>query len=133
VALASESTAYQAEDALRFDLVGGYALVPAADGTSATLRPIRGAPRTLQELSESPELGDGEPATTPGTLTQVRLSLRRWGTQVFVIVPPQSTAVVEQYDAAYAVRFVTAVYRRAPLEQDGAWVWYGTPRARPAS
>jgi len=131
VALASETTAYQAEDILRLDLVGGYALVPAADGTSATLRPIRGTPRVLQELSESPELGDGEPATTPRTLAQVRMSLRQWGTQVFVIVPPQSTAVVEQYDATDAVRFVTAVYRRAPLEQDGAWVWYGTPRVGP--
>ena len=127
VALASQATAYQAEDSLRFDLAGGYALVPAADGKSAMLQPLRGTPRILQDLSVSSLLGGSEPARSPQLLSEVRASLRQWGTQVFVVVQPNNAPIVLQYDSAYAVSYMTAVYGRGPVEQDGAWVWYGKP------
>ena len=126
-ALASQTTAYQAEDSLRFDLAGGYTLVPAADGTSAMLRPLAGVPRILQDLSASPYWGGHEPATSPQLLDQVRESLRRWGIQVVVVVPQLDAPGPLQYRTADAVSYMTAVYGRPPLKQDGAWVWYGRP------
>lgn len=75
----------------------------------------------------SPYLGGNEPAISPQTLQQVRQSLQQWGIQVFVIFPPQQTAIILQYDDAYAVKFVSAVYGRGPLKEDGAWVWLGRP------
>jgi hypothetical protein len=126
VALASQATAYQAEDGLRFDLVAGYALVPAADGTSALLQPLRGTPRTLQRLSISPEVGGSAP-TASQAAAEVRRSLRHWGVQAVVVVTQDAAPVLQQFDAADAVTFVTAVYRHPPTRQDGAWVWYGRP------
>jgi hypothetical protein len=129
VALGSATTAYQAQDSFRLDLAGGYQLVPGTGSTSAFLRPITGASQILQDLSVSPDLETDQPAITKHNVAQVRGALRRWGVQVFVVLPEHSAQIVEQYDSGYAVRFMTAVYDRPPLQQDGARVWHGLPRA----
>ena len=129
VALGSASTAYEAQGSDRLDLAGGYQLVPGAGSSSAFLRPIAGASQILQGLSVSPQLGTGQPAITKRNVTQVREALRRWAVQVFVVLPVHSSQLVEQYDFGYATRFMTAVYERSPLKQNGAWVWHGPPRA----
>ena len=123
VALASESTAYQAEDGLRFDMVGGWALVPGRGARSALLSPVGGTDKILQDLSLSPELGIATPAPSPRVVSEVRASLRRWGVQVAVVVPPQSTSPFLSYDTGAAVHVLSAVTGTAPSRQDGAWVW----------
>jgi len=117
-AIDSNVMVYQAEDSLRFDLAGGYALVPGAKGSTSIWRyPLGGTTEILEDLSLGPYLGVPEPTDNPDAIVEVRASLQRWGIQVFVIA--------QQNNAPYTVSYMTAVYGRAPLWQHGAWVWYG--------
>jgi hypothetical protein len=109
---------YQAEDSLRFDLAGGYALVPGAKGNTSIWRhPLGGTTQILEDLSLGPDLGVPEPTDNPDAIAEVRASLKRWGIQVFVMA--------QTNNAPYTVSYMTAVYGRAPVRQHRAWVWYG--------
>jgi len=114
--LGTEVMAYQAEDSFRFDLTGGYMVVPGTGGISVYRRPLGGTSEILTRLSDP---GLSRPALS-SNIAEVRTSLYRWEVQVAVI--PQSARY------PYAVRYLTAVYGRSPVEQRGAAVWYGTIR-----
>jgi hypothetical protein len=113
------SMAYQARDSFRFDLAGGYELVPGTGGRSNFARPPGGTSAVLVALTWGPFGGYPEPSTTARNLAMMRSSLRRWGINVVVLTP------YENMNAALS--FMTAVYGRPPVKQDGAWAWYGGP------
>jgi hypothetical protein len=117
-AIDSGSMAYQAEDRLRFNLAGGYALVPGASGSGSIWRhPLGGTTKILENLTLGPYFGVPEPKNSPNEIAKVRASLHQWGIQVFVIA--------QHNNAPYTVSFMTEVYGRPPLKQHRAWVWYG--------
>jgi hypothetical protein len=108
------SMVYQAEDGFRFDLAGGYMLVPGTGGGSDFAHPLVGTTAILVSLSipSAPQ-----PPITPEALAGVRHSLHDWGIQVSVIPKP--------HEYPNAVTYLSAVYGRPPLVQHGAAVWYG--------
>ncbi len=122
--IGTESMAYQAEDSIRFDLAGGYMVVPGAGGVSAWTLPLNGTSAILSELARPTP---AQMAVATSETAGVRKVLRRWGVQVTVVSQP---ALFPD-----AVHYLTAVYGRAPLEQSGAAVWYGSVQAsrRPQS
>jgi len=116
-----QAMGWQAEDALRFRLVSGYAIVPGRDGRhSAAASPLGGADTVFDRLSFG--LAGPEPPGDRSQLALVRTTLRRWGVQVVVVVAGVGR------DPAYASAYLTAVLGRPPRLQDGAWVWDGLHR-----
>ncbi len=114
--LNTQAMTWQAVDDFDFNMVGGYALVPGPDGhTSDNLDPPTGAPVILNDLSLDFE---APPNGTAVQTSEVRAALRKWGVQDVVVT--QSTQ-----NGPYAAGLMTAVLGRAPIWQDGAWVWYG--------
>lgn len=111
---ATPTMTYQAEDSLRFDLEGGYVLVPGKGGASIWRQPLTGTPAILARLSVP---AVSQPRISSTETTRFRTSLRQWGVQVTVITP--------SIRLSYAVKYLTAVYGRRPVEQRGAAVWYG--------
>jgi hypothetical protein len=118
---------WQAVDGMGFRIVGGFAIVPGADGRhSQGLSPFRGTTLVLQSLA-----GRGLrslPSNPSETLRDVRTSLEGWGVQV-VVVPITSS----RHGLSYAAAFFTAVLGRLPRVQGRAWVWYGTGADPPLS
>jgi hypothetical protein len=106
---------WQAEDAMQIRLVGGYADTPTADGRSTWAEQPTGVLAVLDSLSEPLSK---LPSGAPGQMAGVRKALEGWGAQVVVVTD-------EVASPAFDVGYFTAVIGRAPLEQDGAWVWYG--------
>ena len=114
--IGNNSMVYQAQDSMRFDLAGGYELIPGAGGTgSILLHPLGGTTKILEDLTLGP-FGAPKPAISAQTIAEVRTSLHQWGIQV---------VVVEHGYASHAVPFMTAVYGRPPVTQHRAFVWYG--------
>lgn len=112
--LGTEVMTYQAEESLRFSLIGGYVLAPGKGGASVWRRPLGGTAAILTRLSEP-----AFPLPTPSSksIAEFRASLHRWDVQVTVILRPHL------YRSA--VTYLAAVYGRAPIEQRGALAWYG--------
>jgi hypothetical protein len=112
-----QAMGWQAEDALHFRLVSGYAIVPGRDGRhSAAASPLGGADTIFDRLSFG--LAGTPPAGRPAELAEVRSTMRRWGVQVVVV-----TSVGR--DPAYATAYFTAVFGRLPRSEDGSWAWHG--------
>lgn len=113
----SQAMGWEAEDGLRFRLVGGYAIVPGADGLhSSAVSPFKGTEAVLDDLSLG--LGDPLPQPEPSILAMVRSTLVRRGVDVVVVSRLGR-------DPVYAAGFFTAVLGRLPRYEDGSWVWYG--------
>ncbi len=110
-----QAMAWQANAGFSFAMVGGYAIVPGADGRhSSTVDPLRGAPAVLDALS----WGDAAATATVARADQLRHALVSWRVRIVVL-----TKAVP--DPRYDVAYMTAVLGRAPLWQQGVWVWYG--------
>jgi dolichyl-phosphate beta-glucosyltransferase len=107
-----DAMAWQADDGFRFDLVGGYAVVPGRDAVhDAWVSPPDGATTVLDALSY------GIPPTgTPEQYQAIARALAEWKVARIVVTD-------EVDDPSYSVAFVTAVTETAPRQQDGAWVW----------
>ncbi len=113
---------WQARDGFRFDMIGGYAIVPGRDGHTDSLRaPFLGATRAVQDLS----FAEADLPSSPNAQTlQVRRQLQRWGVDVVVVSSPTLRP-------AFASSYLTAVIGRPPAFVRGAWVWVGLGRAPP--
>jgi len=119
----AEAMGWQAENDMRYRIIGGFAIVPGADGKhSEALSPFGGARLALDRLS-TPQYGTLPPAS-PAQVGLVRQALRRWGARVVVVIR-------QGRDPYYAAGFLTAVLGRLPQVQDNALVWYGLGRAPP--
>jgi hypothetical protein len=121
---ASEAMYWQAEDDLSFQLVGGRAETPGADGRhSAHVDPLRGTDALLTNDS----FGFGIPAAPDRAgIEVVRASLQQWGVDVLVVIRAGRAP-------AFAVAMFTAALGRPPRLQHGSYVWYGVsgPGPRP--
>lgn len=117
---------WQAQTDLRFDLVGGFAVVPGPAGRSVFVSPPARPVRLLDRLSQTAQTvqGVGPPAGTPSQVSTVRGAMDRWGVQVVVVTGVGG-------DPAYSAGFMTAVLGRAPRIEDGSWVWDGLGGAAP--
>jgi hypothetical protein len=117
---------WQAQADLRFDLVGGFAVVPGPTGRSVFVSPPARPVRLLDRLSQTAQTFQtvGPPAGTPDQVLTVRQAMDRWGVQVVVVTRVGG-------DPAYSAGFMTAVLGRAPRIEDGSWVWDGLGRAAP--
>jgi hypothetical protein len=117
----TQAMGWQAMDAFRFRLVGGFLIVPGADRShSSGVSPFGGSRLLLDQLT-IPEYGPLPPAT-PAAVDGLRSALARWRVQDVVVTR-------QGRDAAYAVAFFTDALGRLPRLQDGVWVWYGLGRA----
>jgi hypothetical protein len=125
--LEQQAMGWQADDGLRFRLVGGWGIVPGRDGRhSAGVSPFRGTIPVLDALSQP---GTAPlPSATSSTVHEVERSLHDWGVQVLVVPMAE-----EGRDPAYAAGFFTAVLGRLPRIQARAWVWYGLGSDPPVS
>jgi hypothetical protein len=114
---------WQAEGGFRFDLPGGYVVVPGQGGRSDYVVPFGGATATLTTMS----LGfNPRSGATARQVDGVRRALRRWGIQAVVVTPATP-------DPAYGATYLTAVLGRLPTYQDQSWVWHAasvTPTVR---
>ena len=119
---APDAMYWQAQDGLRFRLVGGRALVPGADGRdSQHVDPLGGTEAVLIDASHGP----GLPALpSPATVGAARRDLERWGVQVVVVTQRGRSP-------AWAEAFFTIVLGRAPDREAGAAVWYGLGHRAP--
>ncbi len=117
---------WQAQAGLRFDLVGGFAVVPGPTGRSVFVSPPAPPVRLLDRLSQTPQTFQsvGPPAGTSAQVSTVRHAMERWGVQLVVVTRVGA-------DPAYSAGFMTAVLGRTPRIQDGAWVWDGLGRNAP--
>ena len=117
----NQAMGWQAIDDLRFRIVGGFAIVPGKDGRHSSSISLFGGTRAILD-SLSFRVGHKNvpplPAATPAAVSMVRGSLHHWGVQVVVVTR-------EGRSPPYALAYLTAVIGRAPLYQQGAWVWYG--------
>jgi hypothetical protein len=121
---ASEAMYWQASDDLSFQLVGGRAETPGADGRhSAHIDPLRGTDALLTNDS----FGFGiPPAPDRAGVEAVRASLQEWGVDVLVVIRAGRAP-------AFAAAMFTAALGRSPRLEHGAEVWYGVngPGPRP--
>ncbi|MGH9081052.1 MAG: hypothetical protein ACRDYE_13465 [Acidimicrobiales bacterium] len=113
---------WQAEDDFRFDIIGGYAVVPGRDGHTDSLRaPFGGPTKTVQDLS----FGEVDLPSTPNAQTLgVRRQLLRWGVDDVVVSAPT-------LHPAFASSYFTAVMGRPPAFVQEAWVWVGLGTSPP--
>ncbi|HEX3793698.1 MAG TPA: hypothetical protein VHV57_04285 [Acidimicrobiales bacterium] len=110
-----DAMAWQAEDDLRFDLVGGYALTPGQDGRhDSWVDPLTGAAHLLSNLT----YGVPRPVGTPAQMRALYGAFKAWGVQVMVL--PERFV-----NAAADAALLTAADGRLPLIVDGAYVWVG--------
>ncbi len=118
----TDAMVWQAQDNFRFDIVGGYAVVPGRDGHTDSLRaPFLGATGLIDHLA----FATLPASTTPGTRTSdVRHQLHSWGVDVVVVSAPS-------LQPTFAATYLTAVLGRPPIYQYQAWVWYGLGSAAP--
>ena len=113
--LSSKSMAYQATDTLRFDLAGGYQIVPGV-GRKTILAAPPPPDQLLASLSYgTPIWGLPEPPANEANLSLLRSTVARWGIQL--------VAVTNFSNSPYAVSFMTKAFGRSPIRQHGAWVW----------
>jgi hypothetical protein len=113
--LSSKAMAYQAVDTLRFDLAGGYQIVPGTDRKSILAEPPP-ADRLLDSLSMGTRIWHlPEPPADAHNLSLLRSAVARWHIQL--------VAVTDFINAPYAVSFMTKAFDRPPIRERGAWVW----------
>jgi hypothetical protein len=117
----AQAMVWQAVASLRFSLLGGYALIPDAQGVPV-LYPSVLAPRRVQQFLVTEEGGDPFPAAAPVRVTpqligEFRLFVDRYHVRTVLVDPRASRAGV-----------VTAVLHRAlgraPVRVGGLDVWY---------
>lgn len=113
----SEAMAWQAVDGFSFDLAGAYAKLPGPTG-QADYGGLPGSAEWL--LAQLTEPTGALPVPTPAAASAVRAAIRRWHVTAVVATGRQLGAL---YPAQYAAAIMTAVMGRAPLVEDGAWVW----------
>ncbi|MDE3085955.1 MAG: hypothetical protein KGJ77_04235 [Acidobacteriota bacterium] len=119
----TQAMGWQAMDAFRFRLLGGFLIVPGADGHhSSGVSPFGGSRLLLDQLTIP---GYGRlPAATHGAVAQLRSDLTRWGVQDVVMTR-------QGRSAAYALAFFTDTFGRMPRLQADSWVWYGLGKDPP--
>ncbi len=117
-----DAMAWQAVDTLHFRLVGGYADTPLADGRSAWAHSPTGPTLILDALS-NPLFAP--PEANPSTIATLSHALTGWHVQVVVVT--NRAARPRQ-----AVALLSEAVGRAPLRQQGAWVWYLSRHSLPA-
>jgi hypothetical protein len=115
---------WQAVDGMSFAMVGG------------------GGPDALTERAGSEAAGQvaigllsvgGAQAITTRDVTEVRRALDGWGVTTVVLPDPAGLPRYEQLPRVRTtVVLMTAVVGRAPVLQDGAWLWTGVDRAGPS-
>jgi hypothetical protein len=110
----SQAMAWQAESNLDFDLIGGWAFVPGANGVNDEIvSHLKGPVAALHALSRWPH------CTTVNEEMTIRAALTKWRPVVVVEVPhlakPGTRAAM------------TAALGIAPRLTDGAWVWTLSP------
>jgi hypothetical protein len=118
---------WQAQTGMHIALVGGFDVVPRADGRSEFAAPLPAAPGILFALAPPSNFVSLAPLAKPSSaadVATVAAAARAWGTQVVVV----SRA---SHDPSYAAGFFTAVLGRLPRFQGGVWVWYGLGRRPP--
>jgi hypothetical protein len=113
--LSGTSMAYQAIDSLRFDLAGGYQIVPGL-GRKSIIAEAPPVDVLLNSLSLAGLPGLPKPAANTHNISLVRSAVARWHIQLVAIVASSS-------DVPYAVSFMTTALRRPPIRVPGAWVW----------
>jgi hypothetical protein len=119
----AQAMGWQAENGMRYRIIGGFAIVPGADGRhSMALSPFGGTRLVLDRLSIY-KFGT-LPDASSAVVRMVRSSLSAWGAQVVVVT-------TQGRNPPFAAGFFTAVLGRAPRIEDGAWVWYGLGPAAP--
>lgn len=107
---------YQAEDSFSFEYVGGYALVPTANGRSIWASPLRGPSAVLTGLTFGVTSASRDPATS---IPSIRYAIRQWRVDAVVIARP--------HRYPWAVSYFTKVLASRPLMQGHAAVWYIFP------
>jgi hypothetical protein len=113
----SDAVYWQAEDDLRFSIVGGRAEIPGADGRhSEHLKPLGGTDALLVDASFGFTI---PPAPTAGQLSGLRASLTAWRVRVVVVVAFGRAP-------AWAAAVFTAAIGRLPVSQHGAVAWYSS-------
>jgi hypothetical protein len=119
--LLTNEMAWQAEDSFRYSMVGGYALVPGADGHSSDMvDPLGGTMGLMSEMSFS--LGP-LPGTSRDEIAAMTAALRNWKVNDII--------VTDLGRSADDVGFFTALLGRPPRFEDGVWVWYGVGHPEP--
>jgi len=117
--LSPHAMLWQATSGMRFKLMGGYALVRAADGTS-TWDPFppahQAVPATLTSDYTGEPLASVLPGATTATPAQVRRFLRDYGVGTVVLQPIGA-------QPALAVSLIEAAIGR-PVERGGLDVWF---------
>ena len=116
-ALESQPMAWQAETGDAFDLVGGWAFVPGANGVDDELMsPPGGAVAALRALSGDPR------RVTPAVQRAVRAAVAAWRPLTVVLIPGDARPG--------ALAATTATLGVPPRWSDGAWVWTFGPTSR---
>jgi hypothetical protein len=111
---APDAMYWQANDELSFELVGGRALIPGADGHSSQhVDPLRGTSGLLTNNSYGPGL---LLPPSPVEVQALRASLAHWGVDRIVVVPIGRSP-------AWAVAWFSEGTGRLPTFEHGAAVW----------
>ena len=108
--LESQPMAWQAETGDAFDLVGGWAFVPGANGVNDELQsPTHGPVSALRALS-------GDPLrVTASAQRSIRAAVLKWRPLTIVEIP--------HYAQPGALAAMTATVGVSPTWSDGVWVW----------
>jgi hypothetical protein len=115
---------WQAQTGMRFDLAGGFAVVPGPDGRSAFASAPTGAIAVLNKLSPNNILVAMPLPTSAASLEETRAAINRWHVS--------ATVVTELgLHPAESATFFTAVYGRAPVFRHQVWAWTGPPSTEP--
>ena len=113
----SHPMAWQAETAMSFNLVGGWAFVPGANHLNdEIISPIGGVVADLQRLSRHPL------TISRSAQRVIRTAFMRWRPLVVVVVPG--------YANACARSAMDDTLGLAPAYTDGSWVWTLTSSTR---
>ena len=112
----SQPMAWQAETGDAFDLMGGWAFVPGANGVDDEIMSPPGGPvSALRALS-------GDPLRlTSSAQASIRAAVLAWRPLTVVVIPG--------YAQPGALAAMTATLGLSPTWSDGAWVWTFGPRS----
>jgi hypothetical protein len=114
--LSSQPMVWQADDAMRFRLAGGYVKVPGPSGAVIGTGPPGSAVRTLVDLTLPPGPAGSVPAVSAAALGHLRAALVSWGAS-YVVVTNRGNLPTD------AAAVFTAATGRPPVVEDRAWVW----------
>ena len=125
VVLTYPFTSADSQSSLPWQAIGGMHFTMAGGGGPSGTAARAGAARAGFLVLDEASVPLGPPPVLSGIhLDAVRNALRRWGvTMVVVPVDTGLTAFQQGRGTRYGVQLFTAVLGRAPVSQDGAWVW----------